>query len=1281
MRGPGRLLVRLFQWAGFCLACLLVAVGLLLFVLEQSGWLADWARARGRAQLASSGTEFELEGVELDWFQPAVRLRGISLGAQGRLLRLESATLVLDPFAVFESKSQPTSAVGRVRLEGGRVRLCQELLDALALLGGRTPAHGGAPEGAPALEEVASIPPIEVRGLQLDLVHPEYGDIPLGRLEASFAQDPEAGADLRGMLAPSLAQPEDAAARVFLSGRLLGPRRLRVALSTAALPLSTQALPARTPLERLREFDPRGTLTLSGEAELSFDPALPSSLKLRALLSDGSLTRAATGLALRNLELDLEASCAPEAGGPWSSPLAWNARARCSATWHDGPLELFARFGRAAGAGRTFSAEARAPLLRVSPELLAELGVWSEVAAEYQAVDPRGVADLAAACALGADGRWSGAADVELKGGLSACYHGWPTGTARKPEGFPLPLDAIHGRVCASYDDAAPRPFHLGLMDLRGSPLDEGGGKASAGVSGVIAASERGSAGDGWPEFRLEFQAQDLSAGPAVRRAVEGLIGTEWIWPAFRPTLGTAAGKGLLVSDPHSDGVSGHFEIRPRGLQLSWEGLPVPVEQLSGRIDLHVDPRLLFGVTFDVEGSTPTAEKVRVRGRVQQDPGLARPVPPLPVPASPPRSSAEEELELLMDFDVAVGGMALRGSDREVVAAAWPGVGTALDLFQPSGKADIDARVTRPLPGDPLAFRIEIEPRQVQITPTSFSTPTRNVAGRVLVLGLEGGRAAKSEFTTRIAPLVGDWPQDARVACSATFPGGGVDHLEVLGAGVDITNRGLVGAFREAFGGESGAGGFDLRALSIDGRIDFAADMRLTPVTGAKASNDGVYRVYLRDNAFRTEAFQPGAPERREGYAGFGLSGLWGELVQRDGVLTGERVRAVLGSTPVELEQARFAEEGGLVRFTTGVRARGVPLDEQHLSLFLDSDTVRAALDRLHLSGWIDFENARLEYSGRSEKQNPKLVLSGDIRPRDAFVDLGMPLSIDRARVDLSELVLEGGHVRAWARVFELDGSIARRKLEAARMLVTYVEPRLSLLDLSGSLEGGRISDLASVDGPDGRARTTASGPAFTMDLLEPYRFELGLALRDVQVRGLLRGMFQSEFADTGLLDSEIRLEGSLEHLTGIQGDGFVHMRDTRLWSIPVMRDLLSQLGLDSSAVFERMQSRFSLSGGVIRMDAIHVASPLLQLVGAGELDLDGRLRHDLQVRFGLVDRLGPVTRAWYWIQNNLLSVSVRGDMARPQVLFKGALSFFGSSERKKRELPLPSLSPLPARF
>ena len=129
------------------------------------------------------------------------------------------------------------------------------------------------------------------------------------------------------------------------------------------------------------------------------------------------------------------------------------------------------------------------------------------------------------------------------------------------------------------------------------------------------------------------------------------------------------------------------------------------------------------------------------------------------------------------------------------------------------------------------------------------------------------------------------------------------------------------------------------------------------------------------------------------------------------------------------------------------------------------------------------------------------------------------------------------------------------------------------------------------------------------------------------------------------------------------------------------MRALFSQLGFDGTAVFESMRTRFRLTGGIISMDAIKVSSPLLQLVGEGTLDLDGRLHHDLQVRYSLVDRLGPITRLVYWVQNNLLRVEVRGDMERPKVLLKGVLSFLRSSQSEERELPLPGFAPLPRRF
>jgi hypothetical protein len=111
------------------------------------------------------------------------------------------------------------------------------------------------------------------------------------------------------------------------------------------------------------------------------------------------------------------------------------------------------------------------------------------------------------------------------------------------------------------------------------------------------------------------------------------------------------------------------------------------------------------------------------------------------------------------------------------------------------------------------------------------------------------------------------------------------------------------------------------------------------------------------------------------------------------------------------------------------------------------------------------------------------------------------------------------------------------------------------------------------------------------------------------------------------------------------------------------------------------MRTRFAVRDGAVEMDAIGVYSPLLQLVGSGRLDFEGRLHHDLEVRYSLVDNLGPFRRALYWIQNNLLSIAVRGDMSRPRIEISGLLSFLTSAGTGRRDLPLPPLTPLPERF
>ena len=157
---------------------------------------------------------------------------------------------------------------------------------------------------------------------------------------------------------------------------------------------------------------------------------------------------------------------------------------------------------------------------------------------------------------------------------------------------------------------------------------------------------------------------------------------------------------------------------------------------------------------------------------------------------------------------------------------------------------------------------------------------------------------------------------------------------------------------------------------------------------------------------------------------------------------------------------------------------------------------------------------------------------------------------------------------------------------------------------------------------------------------------------------------------------------GDTADVLGIQGSGSLQVKESRLWSVPVFRALFSRLGLDNTAVFDRMSTRLRIKRGVIEMADILVHSPLLQLAGHGTIDFDGGLKHDLEVRYDLVDRLGPFRRLLYTIQNELLSVAIRGDMSRPEVILKNPItSLFSRNRDRYRALPLPGYAPLPPRF
>jgi hypothetical protein len=317
-------------------------------------------------------------------------------------------------------------------------------------------------------------------------------------------------------------------------------------------------------------------------------------------------------------------------------------------------------------------------------------------------------------------------------------------------------------------------------------------------------------------------------------------------------------------------------------------------------------------------------------------------------------------------------------------------------------------------------------------------------------------------------------------------------------------------------------------------------------------------------------------------------------------------------------------------------------------------------------------EDSQLSVLVRHSGQT-SLTFDGDLAIRDARVKLGVPVTVDVARGVRLSLGYEGGRVRALAQVRQARGTVAGRRLENASWQATYVEPRLTIEEFDGDFEGGYLRSLGA----------NATGPAgfFAIDLVEPFAFTLSTEMEDVDAGRLTAGLFNSDFANEGTLDAELRLSGAVDDLAQIEGGGRILLRDSALWAIPVFQSLFSQLGFNTTATFSRMESHFNIDAGRLEMTRMRMKSDLLSLVGDGWIDFDGTMSHDLRVRYSLVDRLGPFTQLLYWIQNGLLRVAIRGDMSRPEVILKGLFSQFFKPPTGGRRLPLPGLSPLPKRF
>lgn len=1255
---PRRALVRVARAVVLAAGWATFAVGGLALAVEESGLLERWIERELAARLGPAAGHPSIRDAHVSWSGRTVRLEGLAFGDIERELAVERLELLVG--------WSPARGLflERAVADGGRLRLSRALIT-----GWKGLVDGAGERG---LRPGGPFPTIAVLDLAIAIETPDWGNLPLGRLDACFQPGDDGRPHLTGRLVPAL-EGDGGPGAIYLSGSLGDEGMLEVRGAARDLPLSTSFLPDEAPLDALRALEPRARCDLEARGRFVLGEDVLPRMHATLALSDGRAhlpwVEDPGARSLDDVRVRIAASFdAGEVPSLWQRD-AWSIEADARAVWSGAegtavPIELRARVGRAAGGDDTADVWARVPRLALDESVLDVAGRPGWLVELWESLSPGGSAEVLAAARLPRD--WTPGeraldrtprAIVVRPGGLaSAAYVGGANENAggARNLGFPLPLSGVRGTIGYTYRPERAAPEELGLYELT---AEHGGGQVLVRGAGFFVPGHLRPADwtrDRSPNrFHLLVESANVPVDAELERAFDGLRGIpgcERIWSDYGPSGGHLDVRLELWKVPERPLLASDVTVDVHGVDFEWDGFPLPVESVRGRLRVIGEGRREVGrtvITLDASGTAEAARgPVRVAGRAELGPGPAR----------------------AAYWDVDVEEANLRSFHlRDVLARRQPAALAALDRADAAGW--VDAHVTFAQVDREATSWLEVHTagQGVRAQPRIFPMDTRDVLGRLIAVtehdperGDGPARPPRSEVRFGFS---GRWGGSSAVPvwAGASYPADRPGTITALGAGLDVDNPAVLGALETALSAARDEPvQIDVEKIDVAGHLDFAAEFTLPEEEGGELVDS---RIVL---------------QARLEHLGIGgvslLKTLRGRLAysKHEEEWVGERLSGVLGRTPVVLTDVRFRQDDVSSRLDARLTAEGLPADREHLRYFLDDRTLRTLLEDFEYRGWFDVDGAALSLEATPAGET-SLRFRGDVSVRDMFVRLGVPVSIRSAEdVDL-ELYYEGNRVRSRAQVRELYGQVAGRRLDAASMQLTYIEPRLSIEKLRGSFEGGVLRSTGH------RASRTAS--FFSIDFEEPFPFALSAEMDDVDVGQLLRGVFNSDFANTGRLAASMRMSGDFGHLTGIRGGGSFRLTDSALWAIPAFQALFARLGLDTTAIFSSVESRYRIADGVVEMTNLRVDSDLLSLVGEGSIDFDGSLAHDLEVRYSLVDRLGPLTRLVYHIQNSLLRISIRGDMSRPDVFVKGLFSgFFGPSEEVQR-LPLPPFAELPGRF
>ncbi|MFT5050854.1 MAG: hypothetical protein ACI8QZ_002260 [Chlamydiales bacterium] len=1238
-----------------------IAIGLwsVALVAERTGTLNRILTTEVARRLGPVADDFQIARTEVDWLERTVRLIGVSSGPGGRDVYIEELMLL------FGWDAERGPRVERVELNGGSLRISRALMNGIqGLMNSREPSADDQP-----------LPTFVVHSLLVEGETPKWGDLQGGQLDACLRPAPDGVQRLAGRLLPPGSSPNDPGGEIYLSGELDREGVLFMRAAARGLHLSSDRLPSGTPLEELRSLSASTVLDL--EATGRFDPrkSLYPTFETRLTLSDGQfeipLIDDPNRRSASDARLELRTQFKPGPSQALWDLEAWHGSAHFGVTWGGHPADAWLLLGRDAAPGYVAEAWIDVPRVEADESIgrLTDAPIWKSIIGQFS---PHGTAGVSFAARLpdpweapdGLGRTMERCFTVRGLGEMSVAYHGLADRqTGVRAKGFPMRVSEIDGEFVYAFHPEKTLPEQMGFVGLRGRAA---GGDVR--VDGFLHARPRWFLAPDAPlwmsewEFYLAALGDNVAVGPEIEGGLIGLGGVlppSRVWGRYGPRSGHTDFEVELWHNTMAPGLATHVALDLNEVDLRWSEFPIELTSAVGQVEVWADGRpreagtASWAVAVDAHAEADaTTEPVAVRARVRGQ-------------AQPPSATAGAPDEGQVSFTT-VQARAVNIGDaetRRVLGQEFPDALVILNSIGAAGFVDMDISHVQ-APGEPATrATCEIRPGAggMAVRPAQFPMSTRDLQGRTLLVFDGDGSDAPPALEVQVGPLLGTWTgltTSTPIAADGHFPADGPGRLKIASAGLETTNRRLLDSIQRALSEIAPDLPVDPSEAGFIGQLDVSTIVELDGASSDFLDLSG----YLRSGVL-------GEPRRPI------LRDLRGHLRVNDGVLRSDHLRAVLGSTPVELTDFQLRTVDGTTVVRTYISAKGMPLDQDHLSSFVDAETLSTLLDDLHWGGKIDIESGRLDVT-QVPGGTPVVRFRGKLRVSSMDIDLGLPISVQSAEVTDLDLTFENDTVRALAHVSDLYCQIAGHQVERASLLATLVEPHLSIQELEGQFQGGSLRSR-------GQEQTSSLGASlFSIDLVPPFPFRLSFEVDRVDVGQLLAGIFKSDFANEGRVKGAINLAGTLDTLIGIHGSGYATLSDSALWSIPVFQDLFSQLGFETSATFKEMGSQFTVDDGTIRMTNMRVKSDLLSLVGEGSFDLEGRLDYDLEVRYSLVDRLGPLTRLVYWVQNSLLRISIRGDMSRPKVILKGILSrLVAKVGDGPPELPLPGYSALPDRF